>query len=61
MVKDKKKLRLCPLQDKKVVCDGLCNVVFDDDVAHICSVRERALDVALNVDIGIFPASKLKL
>ena len=48
MVEDKKKLRLCPVQSKKVVCDGFCNVVFDDDVVHICSVREGALDVALN-------------
>lgn len=48
MISRKKKLRLCALQGKKVVCDGLCNVVFDDDAVHICSVREKALDVALN-------------
>jgi len=52
MTSRKKKLRLCPSQDKKIVCDGLCNVVFDDNVVHICSVREKALDVALNVDVG---------
>lgn len=44
----KKKLRLCPSQGKKVVCDGFCNVVFDNDVVHICSMREKALDLALN-------------
>jgi len=52
MTSRKKKLRLCPIQDKKVVCDGLCNVVFDDDAVHICSMREKTLDAALNVDVG---------
>jgi hypothetical protein len=37
----------CPVQGKKVVCDGLCCVVLDNAV-HLCSVREKALDLALN-------------
>lgn len=47
VVKDEKKLRLCPSQGKKVVCDGLCNVV-DDDGSHMCSAREERLDTVLN-------------
>lgn len=43
-----KKLRLCPTRYKKVVCDGVCKVVSDDDVAHMCSVLVEALDSDLN-------------
>jgi len=50
MAEGKKRLRLCPSQGKKVVCDGLCNVVSDDGVVHICSVREKALDAVLNIE-----------
>jgi hypothetical protein len=48
MSESEKKFRLCPLQNKKVVCDGFCDVVSVDGKAHICSVREKALDLALN-------------
>jgi len=52
MINRKKKLRLCPSQDKKVVCDGVCNFVSADGVVYICPVRQKALDIALNVDAG---------
>jgi len=48
VTKSKKSLRLCPVKSKEVVCDGFCNVVFDNNVVHICSVRRKALDVTLN-------------
>jgi hypothetical protein len=43
-----KKLRLCPLQSKKVVCDGLCKVVFDNSACHLCSVFEESFDSLVN-------------
>jgi hypothetical protein len=48
MVKVEKKLRLCPVQDRKVVCDGLCKVVFDDSACHLCPVFVKSFDLALN-------------
>ena len=49
MVKVEKKLRLCPLQDvRKVVCDGLCKVVFDNSAVHMCPVFVEAFDDAVN-------------
>ena len=44
----KGKVHLCALQGKKVVCSGLCHVVFDDDRIYICPIRERAVDEVLN-------------
>lgn len=49
----RKVYRWCPIQNKKVICDGLCNVISDDGAVHICSVREKALDVALNVEVHV--------
>jgi len=47
-----KNLRLCPVQLKKVVCDGICETAVGDDsgesVLYICPIREKALDLALN-------------
>lgn len=43
-----KKLRFCPLQSKKVVCDGLCKVVSDDSAPHLCSVFVEAFDSLVN-------------
>jgi hypothetical protein len=43
-----KKLRLCPLQSKKVVCDGLCKVVSDNSAPHLCSVFVEAFDSLVN-------------
>lgn len=37
MAESEKKFRLCPLQNKMVVCDGFCDVVSVDGKAHICS------------------------
>lgn len=48
MSKAEKKLRLCPLQSKKVVCDGLCKVVYDNSVPHLCSVFEESFDLLVN-------------
>jgi hypothetical protein len=49
VVKVEKKLRLCPLQDvRKVVCDGLCKVVFDNSAVHMCPVFVEAFDDAAN-------------
>ena len=48
-------LRRCPVQDKVVRCSGLCSVVYGHtdgavgaDVAILCPVKEKALDLALN-------------
>jgi hypothetical protein len=51
-----KKLRLCALVDKKVVCDGLCKVVSDDGVPHLCRrfvktlgrIYDEAFDLLVN-------------
>jgi len=48
MAKIEKSLRLCPIKHKEVCCDGLCDVVSVDGKARICSVQEKALDLALN-------------
>ena len=48
----KKVLRFCPVKFRRVVCDGLCTVVFSvvagPESFHICPVRERMLDELLN-------------
>jgi len=36
----------CPIKCKEVGCDGVCKAVRDK--VYICSVLEKALDVALN-------------
>jgi len=38
----------CPIKGKDVGCDGLCKVVQGFGKVHICSVLEKALDLALN-------------
>jgi len=43
-----KKLRSCPLKQKKVVCDGLCKAVLDGDVPHLCPVFVKDFDLAVN-------------
>lgn len=45
----KKVLRLCPVKGRRVLCDGLCKVVFSvvDDV-HICPVWEEWFDLTVN-------------
>lgn len=52
MAEGKKKVRLCPCNGCAMHCDGLCYVVSDDNTVHICPVRQKALDVALNVRQG---------
>jgi hypothetical protein len=37
------KLRLCPIQGKKVVCDGFCDVVFDNDVVQNAFSKRQIL------------------
>lgn len=48
----RKVVRFCPNLRRRVVCDGLCTVVFSavvgSEAVHICRVREEALDLALN-------------
>jgi len=45
----RKALRKCPVKGHRVVCDGLCKVVFSVvDVVHVCAVWEEAFDLALN-------------
>jgi hypothetical protein len=47
VVKGEKSSRLCPIKDKEVGCDGVCEAVSKDGV-KICTVRLKALDLALN-------------
>jgi hypothetical protein len=47
----RKVLRFCPVLGCRVVCDGLCTVVFSVVVGskgHLCPVREKAVNIALN-------------
>lgn len=44
----KKLLRLCPIPQKKVACDGVCKSVSAESMSKICPVQEKALDLALN-------------
>ena len=54
----RKVLRFCPVKGRKVVCDGLCKVVFSvvdvsrdccsNGSVHICAVWEEAFDLAVN-------------
>jgi len=44
----------CPIKGKEVGCDGVCVAVVGSEV-KICSVRLKALDLALN---GIMSASQ---
>lgn len=48
MVKSDKLLRLCSVEHRSVVCDGLCKVVDDAGVSKVCLVFEKSLDLALN-------------
>lgn len=41
----------CPIEGKEVDCDGLCKVVQGFGKVRICSVFEKALDLALNVRV----------
>jgi len=40
----RKKLRLCPLQDERVVCDGICK-----SSDRMCAVYVEMFDLAVNV------------
>jgi hypothetical protein len=48
-----KKLRVCPVNRKLSLCDGVCEVAVDshdkgEAVLRICPVRSEALDNVLN-------------
>jgi hypothetical protein len=50
----RKVYRFCPVKARKVVCDGLCKVVYSvvvsptEESVHICPVWEEAFDLAAN-------------
>ena len=48
----RKVLRFCPVKGRRVVCDGLCTVVFSvvsgSEAFHFCLVRTEMLDRLLN-------------
>jgi hypothetical protein len=48
VAKSGKSLRLCPIRQKSVYCDGACKVVDGAGAVKMCETYVSALDVALN-------------
>jgi hypothetical protein len=48
VAKGAKSLRLCPVREKLVYCDGICRAVDVAGAVKMCEIYEMVLDVLLN-------------